>query len=70
MNYIHQNPMKAKLVKWMEDWDYSSFKDYYGLRNGTLVNKKLAAQLLDINMNTFYDDSYRLIDEEDINNLF
>lgn len=70
MNYIHQNPMKAKLVKRMEDWDYSSFKDYCGFRNGTLCNKKSSAQLLDINMKTFYDDSYRLVDEDDINNLF
>jgi REP element-mobilizing transposase RayT len=70
INYIHQNPMKAKLVKRMEDWDYSSFKDYCGFRNGTLCNKKLSVQLLDINMKTFYDDSYRLVDEDDINNLF
>ena len=45
-HYIHQNPMKANLVKKMEDWDYSSFKDYCGLRNGTLSNKELAIQLL------------------------
>lgn len=70
MSYIHQNPMKAKLVKRMEAWDYSSFKDYCGFRNGTLCNKKLSVQLLDINMKTFYDDSYRLVDEDDINNLF
>lgn len=69
MNYIHQNPLKAKLVKRMEDWDYSSFKDYCDFRNGTLCNKKLAAQLFDINMKTFYNDSYRLIAEDDINNL-
>lgn len=70
MSYIHQNPMKAKLVKRMKDWDYSSFKDYCGFRNGTLCNKKLSVQLLDINMKIFYDDSYRLVDEDDINNLF
>ncbi len=70
MNYIHQNPLKAKLVKRMEEWDCSSFKDYCDFRNGTLCNKKLAAQLFDINMKTFYTDSYRLIDEDRINNLF
>ena len=70
MHYIHQNPMKAKLVKKMEDWDYSSFRDYCGFRNGTLCNKKLAIQLLNINMKTFYDDSYRLINDDEINNLF
>ena len=69
MHYIHQNPMKAKLVKRMEGWDYSSFKDYCGLRNGTLCNKELAAQLLDINMKSFYSNSYQLISDDDINNV-
>ena len=41
IHYIHQNPLKAKLVKKMEDWDYSSFKDYCGLRKGTLCNKDI-----------------------------
>jgi|TARA_R100000027_G_C2235254_1_gene90369 REP element-mobilizing transposase RayT len=29
-NYIHQNPLKAGLVKKMEDWKYSSFQDCLG----------------------------------------
>jgi REP element-mobilizing transposase RayT len=62
LNYIHQNPLKAKLVEKMEDWDYSSFSDYCGLRNGTLCNKDLAIKLLDINMKTFYKDSYKSFD--------
>ena len=69
MHYIHQNPMKANLVKKMEDWDYSSFKDYCGLRNGTLCNKELAVQLLDLNLKTFYNDSYQLISDDEINQL-
>ncbi len=36
-NYIHQNPVKAGLVKNPEDWEYSSFRDLSGLRNGNLV---------------------------------
>ena len=43
-NYIHQNPTKAGLVRKDEDWDYSSAKDYVGLRKGTLVNKERAAE--------------------------
>jgi len=53
----------------MEDWEYSSFKDYCGFRNGTLCNKELATQLLDVNMETFYNDSYQLVSDDDINNL-
>ena len=48
--------MKAKLVYKMEDWEYSSFKDYCGKRNGTLINKDRAIQLLDLDMNMFYKD--------------
>ena len=62
-NYIHQNPYNAGLTKTLEDWNYSSFKDYAGLRNGTLCNKQLALELLDLNLSTFYNDSYKIIDE-------
>jgi len=70
MNYIHQNPMKAGLVKRMEDWEYSSFNDYCGNRNETMCNKELAGRLLDINIDTFYDDSYLLVNDLDLENLF
>ncbi|MBN1252012.1 MAG: transposase, partial [Bacteroidales bacterium] len=41
-NYIHQNPVKANLVKKQTDWEFSSAKDYAGLRNGSLINKEIA----------------------------
>jgi putative transposase len=63
-HYIHQNPMKAKLVSKMEDWDYSSFKDYIGKRNGTLCNKTLAKELLDLDLTTLFNDSYKVINFE------
>ena len=43
-NYIHQNPVKAKLATLTTDWKFSSARDYAGLRNGKLVNKKLASK--------------------------
>lgn len=43
-NHIHQNPVVAGLVKKPQDWLYSSYCDYAGLRNGTLCNKELAAK--------------------------
>jgi putative transposase len=42
--YIHQNPVKAGLVKHATDWEFSSARDYAGLRDGKLVNKKAAAE--------------------------
>ena len=58
-HYIHQNPYRANLVERMEDWEYSSFPDYCGKRNGTLCNKELTIKLLGLNMKTFYEDSYK-----------
>jgi len=34
--YIHNNPRKAGLVIRLEDWSYSDYPDWIGLRNGTL----------------------------------
>ena len=41
-DYIHQNPQKAGLVKSITDWEYSSATDFAGLREGKLINKKVA----------------------------
>jgi putative transposase len=38
--YIHNNPVKAGLVTKPEEWIYSSYCDFKGLRNGKLINKK------------------------------
>ena len=47
-DYIHQNPMKAGLVKQEADWEYSSARDYAGMRDGKLVNKKLAKEYVEV----------------------
>ena len=39
-DYIHNNPVKAGIVKDSKDWEFSSYPDYYGNRNGKLINKK------------------------------
>jgi len=41
-DYIHKNPVDANLVSKPEDWEFSSARDYSGLRKGTLVNMDLA----------------------------
>jgi putative transposase len=69
-HYNHQNPWKAGLVNKLEEWDFSSFKDYAGLRKGTLCNQDLAYELLNINKETFYEDSYKVIRDGDLNNIF
>ncbi len=47
-DYIHQNPVKARLVKTATDWEFSSARDYANIRDGKLVNKVVAEEFLDI----------------------
>ena len=54
-HYIHQNPLNAGLVKKLADWHYSSYRDFAGLRNGTICDRVLAEQLIGFdktNLNT------------------
>jgi putative transposase len=44
-DYIHNNPVKARLAENPEDWEFSSYADLKGLRNGGLVNKERAFDL-------------------------
>jgi len=68
-HYIHQNPVRAGLVEKMEDWEFSSFKEYAGLRAGTLTNQELGFELLGLNRKTFYEQSYRAIQEKEMRDL-
>ena len=69
-HYIHQNPWKAGIVSKMEEWKFSSFIDFAGLRNGTLCNKQLAFQLIDLDPKRFYEDSYKVADDDSLNHIF
>ncbi|MDZ7807405.1 MAG: transposase [Gracilimonas sp.] len=70
--YIHQNPLKAGLVTKMEDWAFSSFKDYTGLRNGDLCNIDLAKDLFKLpdEPGEFYKLSYQTIPDEVVSRLY
>ncbi|MBL7851778.1 MAG: transposase [Cyclobacteriaceae bacterium] len=63
-HYVHQNPMRAKIVQRMEDWEFSSFNEY--MEKGTLYlcNRELAINLLDLNPARIYDDSYEVIHDD------
>ncbi|MFQ6057361.1 MAG: transposase [Anaerolineae bacterium] len=39
--YIHLNPVTAELVERPEDWEFSSYREYVGLRNGTLPEPEI-----------------------------
>jgi predicted N-acetyltransferase YhbS/REP element-mobilizing transposase RayT len=65
LHYIHQNPMRAGLVRKMEDWEYSSFSSYSGSINDFLCNKEIASRYLEVNPEQFYQESYRVINSGD-----
>ena len=39
--YIHLNPVMAGLVERAEDWEFSSYREYIGLRDGTLPRPEI-----------------------------
>ena len=67
---IHRETFRERQLKSLDDWEYSSFKDYAGLRKGTLCNKNLALELLDLNEEKYLRSSYAIIDNELIKNIF
>lgn len=44
-DYIHLNPVNSKLVTEPEDWEFSSYRDYFCGRKGKLINRELAKEL-------------------------
>ncbi len=68
-NYIHQNPWRAGMTAKIEDWHYSSFRDYVGLRNGTLCNQKKAYELLELQKEFLYSETYETLEQETIRKL-
>lgn len=66
--YIHQNPVRAGLVNKMEDWHYSSYRDYAGLRNGTLCNQNLAGNVIDTTLETINQNT--VLTEESLKQIW
>ncbi len=56
--------MRAGMVKKMEDWSFSSFQDYLGIRQGKLCRIDLGVKFLDLDLENFYEHSYQVIPKE------
>jgi putative transposase len=61
-HYIHQNPLRAGLVKKIETWPYHSFNQYWKNEPG-ICSVDLGRSLINISSdpNQFYRDSYLVI---------
>jgi len=68
--YIHQNPVLAGLAEKPEDWEFSSFRDYAGLRKGKLVDKNLAFEFINLDKDNYYKQSEFLLDESLLKKIF
>lgn len=55
LHYIHQNPIKAKLVDKIEDWKFSSYNEY--LTKSGFCNFKKTEKILNINFDNFINES-------------
>jgi putative transposase len=69
-NYIHQNPVKAGLASELSDWEYSSFRDFAGIRKGTIPNTSLALQLTGLEGKEFLYRSNNPVSEEVVKKIF
>lgn len=56
--YIHLNPLKAGLVRHSSEWEFSSYREYAGLRQGTLP------KLERVQMLTRATDTYQMFLED------
>ena len=63
--YIHQNPMMAGLVDKLEDWTYSSYQDYIGMRKGTLPNTEIIREHFS-SLAEFIEFSHQRISDDDL----
>ncbi len=68
--YIHQNPVSSGLVSKPEDWEFSSFRDFAGLRNGKLANQELAFSFIELDKNDFCTQSKQYVNESCIKKFF
>ena len=66
-HYIHQNPLRAGLCNKLKDWEFCSFRDYAGYRNGTLINKELAFEIINYD---FENQSNIIVDERKLKGIF
>ncbi|MCF6358808.1 MAG: hypothetical protein L3J54_13480 [Draconibacterium sp.] len=68
--YIHQNPVMAGLVSKLEYWEFSSFQDYAGLRNGKLVQKETAIEFIELDFDNFLEQSKFIVDENLLKKIY
>ena len=70
IHYIHNNAYTANIVTSPFDWNFSSLKDYAGLRNGTLCNRELLFELTGLSTNDFASGFIPAVNPQIIKEIF
>jgi putative transposase len=68
--YLNRNPLKAKLVSDLNDWIYSSYLDYAGLRNGSLCDKDFFYSISGITKEEVVNRTQFDFTDEEINKFY
>lgn len=71
MHYIHQNPLKSKLVSQLNEWPYSSYIEYYSNQE-SITNLTEAKKLLALpnDLSSFEEISHNVINNSEITDFF
>lgn len=68
--YLHLNPVRAGLVQRAEDWEFSSYRDYLGLRDGSLPSPDIVlSQFSSVAAYRDFVESYAPADRDSIASL-
>jgi putative transposase len=68
--YIHQNAFNAGLCSKLEDWEFSSFKEYTTTGTKNLCSTEIGLKYLNIDPASYLKDSYAILKEDQIVNIF
>ena len=71
LNYIHQNPLRAGLTSNLEDWLYSSYREYLGTAEENYANIDLARKLLQLpGQSKFVELSNEIVNDKRKSEIF
>ncbi|NVK85693.1 MAG: transposase [Cytophagia bacterium] len=60
-NYIHLNPLRAKLVDDLIEWPFSSFPYYCGISEDFLVDHKVVQNFVDIDFDNYKTEIFQYL---------
>lgn len=70
-HYIHQNAFKAGLCDRIENWEFSSVKEYLDVStNSSLCSKQIAFDFIELDQTIFSKDWYSVLNEDSVSNIF